>query len=135
MIILDDKDDREIPDSGHINSLMNASLIRRPIAKVAYDHIWLMIHLKRQRHTNRDDRAAPHDSRRADYTLFDAGHMHRAAFPLIVPCLLRVQFGHHFFYVHALAHHVCVATVCRLHKIARLKTSRNSNRYGFLPYL
>src|SRR5258706_2227295 len=131
-VVLDDEDDRELPQLRHVETLIDLSLVRCAVAEIGQaDKIVAAIAVGEskagaERHLCGDNAMA------AEEILLLAEHVHGAALALGVAAVASGQFGHHTFGFHSGSQHMPVVAVSRYDLIALFQGHIHANDNRFL---
>src|SRR6185312_11788275 len=110
-IVLDDVDDRQLPELGHVEALVDLALVGGAVAEIGHrDVVVAAIAVGEgepgaERHLRADDAVA------AEEALLDAEHVHRAALALGIAVGAAGELGHDALRVHAGGDHVAVVAI------------------------
>ena len=91
-IILAHEDDRQLPDHGEVQRLMESADIGGAVAEEAHRHVVLPLVLRAQRRPAGDRQMRADDGVGAHYAMLDRGQMHRAALAAHQPVVALHQF-------------------------------------------
>src|SRR5271154_2048693 len=127
LIILQNKNHWQLPNRRKIQRLVKRSLLRRPIAEEAINHLPGIFHLRRKRRPSSMRDALPHNPRSPRKMMCRIAKMHRAAksFAQAVPA--RINLRHHFPSGSPQRDRISVATVARHHRIGFLPRGQRAN--------
>ncbi len=131
-VVLDDVDDRQLPQFGHVEALIDLTLVGGAVAEIGDAHgIIAAVAVGKgqtgaERHLRTDNAVA------AIKVFRLAEHVHGAALALGVAPAASCQLGHHAFGLHARREHVTVVAVSRYDLVALLERHLHPDDHGFL---
>ena len=111
MVVLDRVDDRQVPQLGHVEALVDLALVGRAVAEIGEAHaaVARILVLEGEAGAERDLRAD--DAVAAVEAVLDAEHVHRTALALGNAGGAAGQLGHDHLGVDAIGEHVAVVAI------------------------
>ena len=131
-VVLYHVDDRQLPQFGHVEALIDLTLVGGAVAEIRHRNIVVAAvavgegQAGAERHLGADDAMATEEA------ALDAEHVHRAALALGIAMGAAGQFRHHAFRVHAGGDHVAVVAVAGNYLVARFQGHLHADDDGFL---
>ena len=110
-VVLDDVDDRQLPQLGHVEGLINLPLIGRALAEEGGADLAIVAIGIGEGQTGADGHLGADDAVAAIERLLGGEHVHGAALAARITALAAGQLGHHALGVHVLGQHVAVVAV------------------------
>ena len=94
MVVLADKDDRELPERGEVQRLVKRALVHRAIAEERDGDTPFLLILDGEAQTSGDGELGADDGLAADEVVLGAVHVHRATLALAAPRRLAQELCH-----------------------------------------
>src|SRR3984893_5881131 len=110
-VVLDDIDDGELPEGGHVHGLVDLALVGAAVTKIGQRDVLVAVVLVHEGEARADRHLGADDAVAAVEILLAAEHVHRAALALGIAGAATGQLGHHALGVHAGGQHVAVIAV------------------------
>src|SRR5215469_8852835 len=132
-IVLDHVNDRQLPQRGHVEALIDLPLIDRAVTEISGRDLPVFAIAMGKgepgsyRHLRTDDTVA------AKKVLLPAEHMHRAALAVRIAAATPGQLGHDTFRIHAAGQHMSVITVGRDDRVAFSECGLHTDDDRLLP--
>ena len=132
LVVLDDVDDRQLPQLGHVEALIDLALVGGAVAEIGQaDAVIAAIFVgegqpRAERHLGADDAVA------AIEFLLLAEHVHRAALALGIAGGAAGQLGHHAFGVHARRQHMAMVAIGGDQLVVGPDIGLHAHHHGFL---
>ena len=111
VVVLDDVDDRQLPERGHVHGLVDLALVGAAVAEIGQRDVLGAVVLVREGQAGADRHLGADDAVAAVEVLLAAEHVHRAALALGIAAAAAGQLGHHALGVHAAGQHVAVVAI------------------------
>ena len=131
-VVLDDVDDRELPEAGHVEGLVERALVHGAVAEVADADAVLAAILAGEGDACGERDVAADDGVAAEEPLLGVEEVHRAALALGAAGGLAEQLGHGGLDVHAAGDGVAVVTIGRDHVIVLAEDADRTDRHRLL---
>ena len=132
-VVLHHEDDRQLPQRGDVERLVERALLRGAVAEEREHDLALAADLRGVGGAGRVRDALRDDARGAEEAALDVGQVHRAAVALAEPGLAAVDLGHHRLRVGAEHERVAVAAVGREHLVVGLERRERADDRGLRP--
>ena len=110
-VVLDDVDDRQLPERGHVEALVDLALVDRAVAEIGEAHAAVLAVAVGEGEAGADRHLRADDAVAAVEVLLAAEHVHRAALALGIAAAPAGQLGHDALGVHAAGQHVAVVAI------------------------
>ena len=111
MVVLDDENHRQFPQGGHVERLVDLTLVRGTIAEIGKGNVVVALILVRKGDARAKGHVRAHDTVAAIEFLFLREHMHGPALAAGIAAFAAGEFGHHPVGVHAAGKHMPVVAV------------------------
>src|SRR6185437_5981407 len=108
LVVLADEHQRKLPQAADVQALHEHTLVGSAVAEEGRGDSLALVELRGKRGTGGDREPAAHDAVRAEDSLGEIRHVHRAAHALADAGLLRPDLGHHRRRIAALGKEVAV---------------------------
>ena len=132
-VVLGHKNDRQLPDCGQVEALVQGALFRRPVTKEADGHLVSPVGFCRQAGPTGQRRPSADDTVGPQHAFVHIGNMHGATFALANPRGLAEQLSHHAPHVHPFCNTVAMSAMGRGHIVSVREMGTNPDSYGFFP--
>ena len=110
-VVLDDVDDRQLPQRRHVHRLGDLALVGRAVAEIGQRDVLAAVVLVGEGEARADRHLGADDAVAAVKVLLAAEHVHRAALALGVAVAAPGQLGHDSLGIHAGRQHVAVVAI------------------------
>ena len=131
-VVLDHVDDRQLPQLGHVEALVDLALVGGAVAEIGHGNLAVVAvavgesEASAERHLRADDAVA------AVEALLDAEHVHRAALALGIAVRAAGELRHHALGLHAGGDHMAVVAVAGDDRVAGLQRHLHADHHGLL---
>ena len=127
-VVLADEDDRQLPDRGEVQRLVERADVRGPVAEEADRDLPGAARLRRPRGAGRDRHVRADDGVRAHRAVLDVGEVHRPALAAADAGRPAHQLGHQPAHRRAAQQRVDVAAIRAEDQVVRLAARRRTRR-------
>ena len=110
-VVLDDVENRQFPESGHVEGFVDLALIDRTITEIGSAEIVFVFVFVSEAETCANRHLGGDDTVTAEETLVAGEHMHRPALAAGIAAGTTGQFCHHATAFHAGCQHVCMIAI------------------------
>ena len=131
-VVLDNVDDRQLPQAGHVEGLVDLALVGGAVAEVAEVEAAVAAVLVGEGEPGAERHRSADDAVSAVEFLLDGEHVHRAALALGIAADAPGQLGHHALRFHPRRQHVAVVAVGGDHRILVGGTRVQAGDHGLL---
>src|SRR6185312_8918505 len=132
-VVLTYEDHGQIPDGRHIDAFVKRAFSNGTVTEEAGDHLVLVAHLERERHSRSERDSAGHDGDARNHALGHVAHVHRAATTLAASALRAKQLIEELLGRQTLGERMTVAAKCRGDPVLGSKRGADPHRRGLLP--
>src|SRR5438445_3259843 len=132
LVVLAEVDDRQLPDGGEVERLVDHALVGAPVAEERDDHAVRATDAVGERRSRADGQAGGHDAVTAEDVEVEGGDVHRAAETAAVAVDAAEQLGHHAVHARALGDAVPVAAVGADDGVVRAEVGARRRRHRLL---
>lgn len=132
VIILADKDYRQLPQNRHVECLVKNSLAGGAIPEKADGYPIILMVLVGKGNARPNSDLTPNDAVSAEEPLFLGKEVHAASLPSAAPRLLTVEFRHTGIGIHSLGQGQPMITIGCHHVVIITDGRHHAGRYGFL---
>src|SRR5215469_6545199 len=132
-VVLDDVNDRQLPQCRHVETFVNLALVDRAVAEIGDRDLAVVAIMMSEREPGSDGHLGADDAMAAEEILFPAEHMHRAALTVRIAAPAPGQFRHDALGVHATRQHVAMVAIGGDNRVALLQRRLHANDDSLLP--
>src|SRR5690606_11070184 len=113
LIVLDDEHDRQLPQLGHVESLVDLALVGRAISEISEADAAIVLVLMGKGEAGADRHLGADDAVTTIKAMLDREHVHRAALPAADAGGAASQLGHHDLRIDSAGEHVAMIAIAR----------------------
>src|SRR6516162_8997193 len=132
-IVLYHVNDRQLPQRGHVEALVNLSLVDRPIAEIGDRDLPVCAIMMGKGEPGSDRHLRADDAVAAKEAHLPAEHVHRPALAVRIAATTPGQLGHDAPGIHAAGQHMAVIAIGRDNRVAFLERCLHADDNRFLP--
>ncbi len=132
LVVLDNVDDRQVPELGHIKALIDLALVGRAIAEIGRANLAVLLVLVREGEPGAERDLRAHNAVTAKELLVTGEHVHAPALAFGIAAFATGQFSHHPVRIHAGGQHVGVVAIAGDHLITLFESALHADDNRFL---